>query len=212
MTHSSGSELLPVTSRGKRTREGLLRAAEAVFGAKGFERASIAEVTQLAGTAQGTFYLYFPDKQAVFIELVRELGRKLREHVHLRTAGCETRLEIERAGFRAFFEFCLEHRDLYRIVRQAEFVEESVYRDYYLSLGKAYAEGLARAMKAGEIRELDPERLAYALMAIADFYGMRWVLWDDAPDIDALVRDAMSIIEPALRAEGAPNRKRKEKR
>lgn len=76
-----GHPTVPTTARGQATRRRLLDAAQAVFGARGFERASIVDVTRAAGVAQGTFYVYFPDKQAIFRELVTELGHDLRRHI-----------------------------------------------------------------------------------------------------------------------------------
>jgi AcrR family transcriptional regulator len=192
------SPAAPLTARGRRTRETLLRSAEEIFGAKGFESASVVDITQHAGVAQGTFYIYFKDKTACFLELVAELGIKLREATRHATAGLADRVAIERAGLRAFFRFCHEHRNLYRIVRQAEFVDEAVYQAYYRELGETYARSLRAAMDAGQIRRCNPERLAFALMGIADFYGMRWILWERKPDIDKLVDDAMQLIEPML--------------
>src|SRR2546430_2036701 len=95
----------PQTPRGQRTRAQLLDAAEKVFGKKGFERASIAELTQAAGVALGTFYVYFPDKTSIFVELIDELGARLRRSIAERVTGLDDRLQIERAGFKAFFEF-----------------------------------------------------------------------------------------------------------
>src|SRR2546426_9873892 len=112
----------PQTARGQRTRAQLLDAAESVFGKKGFERASIAEITQAAGVALGTFYVYFPDKTSIFVELIDELGARLRRSIAEQVQGLTFRLEIERAGFRAFFEFAARHRELYKIVRPCEFV------------------------------------------------------------------------------------------
>jgi len=66
------------TAKAKRTKEVLLRSAESVFGEKGFERTSITDITQSAGVAQGTFYLHFLDKKAIFLALIEELGRELR--------------------------------------------------------------------------------------------------------------------------------------
>jgi hypothetical protein len=34
-------------------------------------------------------------------------------------------------------------------------------------------------MRAGQVARLDPETLAYCLMGIGDFLGMRWVLWEE---------------------------------
>src|SRR6185436_8396474 len=97
---------------GRRTRQKLLEAAEAVFGERGYEHASVSEITQRAGVAQGTFYVYFPDKLTVFIHLVDDLGRRLRDEIRGAIESLDERLEIERAGLRAFFRFVSSHRAL----------------------------------------------------------------------------------------------------
>jgi AcrR family transcriptional regulator len=197
--HSSSARPLPVTSRGHRTRERLLRAAESVFGDKGYDQASIADIVGRAEVGLGTFYVYFPDKKSAFVELVDERGARLRRVLAEAVAGLTDRLEIERAGLAAFVAFIAEHPKLYRIVRQAEFVDEEAFRRYYVELAKRYAAGLERAMQAGQIRRLDPEVLAYALMGLADFLGMRWVLWSDDPAKRAAVlEDALSFIHHGL--------------
>lgn len=188
-----GYPAVPVTARGQATRRRLLDAAEDVFGTKGFERASIVDVTRGAGVAQGTFYVYFTDKQAIFSELVAELGHDLRRHIARAVEGLADRMAVERAGFRAFFQFIGAHRNLYRIVRQAEFVDEELYRDYYRRLAAGYASGLEAAMGAGQVSRLDAETLAYCLMGIGDFLGMRWVLWEER-DPPAHVIDTMTAL------------------
>lgn len=196
----SGESLEPVTARGQRTRQRILDAGEKVFGERGYEAASIVDITREAGVAQGTFYLYFNGKKAVFVELVGELGATLRRTLASAVEGLHDRIEVERAGLVAFLRFVQEHKNLYRIIRQAEFVDEALYRDYYRKLAEGYRDGLARAMKAGEIRKLDPEAVAFALMGIFDFLGMRWVLWEDRlppkktiDDVFALVRDGLML-------------------
>jgi AcrR family transcriptional regulator len=200
----------PVTARGRRTREQLLRAAEAVFARKGFERASIADITREAGSALGTFYVYFPDKKTIFVELVGELGVRLRQRIReaIAASGAKTRLEMEREGYRAFFVFCAEHPGCYAIVRQAEFVDMEAYHTYYRRMADGYVRGLTAAMKKREVRKQDVESLAYALMGIADFLGMRFVLWEARPDVDALVARAMEVVRPLLAAEADATRAR----
>jgi AcrR family transcriptional regulator len=190
----------PATARGRRTREQLLRAAEVVFGKRGFEGASISEITRRAGVAQGTFYIYFPDKKSVYVELVEELGRRLRSHLAEAVEGLDDRIEVERAGLEAFFRFTRRHRSLYRLVRQAEFVDDRAFRAYYRSMAAPYAAGLAEAMDAEQIRRMDPEALAYCLMGIADFLGMRWALWEaDAESAgEEIIREAMGLIHAGL--------------
>ena len=62
----------------------LLEAAETEFGERGFAKASVSSITRRAGVGQGTFYLYFPGKEAVLIELVRHMGRELRRALSAR--------------------------------------------------------------------------------------------------------------------------------
>lgn len=213
MNHPSTSEpSRPVTARGQRTRQQLLDAAETVFGAKGIEHAAIADITRSAGVALGTFYVYFPSKHALFLELVDELGNRLRRSIAEKVAGLTDRLEIEREGFRAFFEFAATHRNLYKIIRQAEFVDEAAYRAYYERLAKSYAHGLSAAMATGQIRKCDPDVLAYSLMGIADFVGMRWVLWETEAELNKILDQVIAFVESGLSPSAKPNGTRPKKR
>jgi AcrR family transcriptional regulator len=169
----------PATARGEATRQRLLDAAETEFGVHGFHAASIAGITRGAGVAQGTFYLYFPSKEDVLRELVRHMGHELRLALATATAGAPDRLAVERLGFEAFARFSLEHRNLYRIVMESQFVDEAIYRGYYEALAEGYAAGLRGAVERGEVRAIDPEAAAWALMGIAHFVGLRYAIWQE---------------------------------
>jgi AcrR family transcriptional regulator len=188
----------PPTVRGQRTRGKLLVAAEKVFGEKTYEHASIVDITREAGVAQGTFYVYFPSKHAIFAELVGELGSRLRRQLAEAVSGIDDRLEVERTGLHAFLHFVQEHKNLYKIVRQAEFVDEAIYRQYYDRIAEGYREGLRAAMKKGQLEKLDPEATAYALMGIFDFLGMRWVLWEGRLPPKKVLDDVFSFISRGL--------------
>jgi len=163
---------------GEATRRALLAAAERMFGQAGFHRATIAGITYVAGVAQGTFYLYFPSKVAIFAALVREINRQFRAEERAAIAGLPDRREMERQGFQTFFEFISRHREAYRIIREAEFVDEGIGQWYYQRLAQGYVRGLRRGMERGEIRTLDPEASAYALLGIGHFIGLRWIVWE----------------------------------
>ncbi len=55
----------------------LLRAARDVFATKGYHAAKVDDIVARASVAKGTFYLYFPDKRSVFVELVDGLFSRL---------------------------------------------------------------------------------------------------------------------------------------
>jgi AcrR family transcriptional regulator len=179
-TGVDGKEL---TSRGAATRERLLAAAEKVFSDLGYPEASIVKITEAAGVAQGTFYLYFASKQEIFEELVRDLNRRVR---HAMAAGAErgrTRAESELLGFQGYFEFAAQHAALYRIIRQAEFVSPQTLHDHYEAIASGYVAALESAMDRGEVARMDPEVLAWALMGMGELLGMRWIIWDGGGEV-----------------------------
>jgi AcrR family transcriptional regulator len=196
----------PVTARGQETRARLLAAAEKVFGQESYFRVSIADITREAGVGAGTFYLYFPSKEAAFRELVEQRAHELRMATRLASEGAANRVQAEREGFAAFFAFIQEHQALYRIVRQAEFVDQDLFRTYYRTFAEGYTAALKAAMQRGEIAQMDPEALAYCLMGIGDFAGMRWVLWTDKPIEDGTFEDIMAFIEHGLTGSGSDSR------
>lgn len=186
------------TVKGEATRQKLLSAAEEVIGSKGYFRTSVIDITLKAGVAQGTFYFYFPGKQDIFEQLVRDLSHNLRREVSQALVGASSRKEAEERGFAAFFTYVKKHRNLYRIVQEAEFVDEELYKWYYRRLAKGYVHGLQGAMDAGEFRTLNPETVAYALMGIADSLGMRWILWEEKDVPDSVIADTMALIMEGL--------------
>ena len=179
----TGNALVPVTARGEATRRKILDAAEEVFGELGYYEASIAEITRRAGVAQGTYYIYFHSKREIFAELVEDIGERLRASMRAAIVGVHSRLEIEKRGFEAFFTFVAGHRRIYRIVQEAERVAPDAFFDYYRKISQGYIRDLARAMDDGEVRAMDPEALAYALMGIGHFVALRWLVWPSETEV-----------------------------
>jgi AcrR family transcriptional regulator len=183
-----------LTARGERTRRRLLEAAEQVFADLGYHEASIVKITEAAGCGQGTFYLYFASKKAVFDEVVLDLNARVRQAMTQASAEGRTRAERELLGFGAFFRFTADHPALYRIVRQAEFVSPETLQLHYERLTEGYIHGLQAAMDAGEVAAGDPEVLAWSLMGIGELLGMRWILWNGAREMPEAVFDELARI------------------
>lgn len=168
---------IPATARGEATRRRLLNAAEAEFGEKGYHGASVSSITTRANVGQGTFYLYFQTKEEIFLTLVREIGHALRRHMTEAIVGAANRMQAERQGMEAFVEFTDKHRGLYRIVQESQFIDESVFREYYERLAQGYAAAIEQATRAGQLAPGDAEVRAWAIMGVGHFLGMRYCLW-----------------------------------
>jgi AcrR family transcriptional regulator len=195
-TGVDGKEL---TSRGAATRQRLLDAAESVFADLGYHEASIVKITEAAGVGQGTFYLYFSGKQEIFEELVRDLNRRVRRAMAEGSERGATRAEAELLGFKGYFEFVARHGALYRIIRQAEFVSPGTLHDHYEAIASGYIDGLASAMERGEVAQMDPQVLAWALMGMGELLGMRWIVWEGADEVpEELLEQMQNLIGRVL--------------
>ncbi|MGA7834270.1 MAG: TetR/AcrR family transcriptional regulator [Acidimicrobiales bacterium] len=184
----------PAKGKGERTRRKLVEAAEEVFNTYGYYDASIVKITEAAGVAQGTFYLYFHSKKEIFDEVVADLNRRVRHAMSEAARGASTRLEAERLGFAGFFRFTTEHPALYRVIRQAEFVSPGALRNHYEKVAEGYVAPLREAMAAGDVTPGDPMILAWLLMAIGEAVGLRWIIWDEAKAVPTEVFDEMMAI------------------
>ncbi|GIN84717.1 TetR family transcriptional regulator [Heyndrickxia sporothermodurans] len=187
------------TQKGWETREKLLIAAEEVFGKKGYYEASIVNITQEAKVAHGTFYNYFPSKKEIFDELIRYYNRELRLAIKDEMKQAVNYEDAQRKGFKAFFNWVKNRRNLYSIVQQAIVVDQELYRWYYDKLAIGFLKSLSEGIQAGEFKTIDQETVAYCLMAIGQFLGMRWVYWEQQDVPEEVFDSAMKLIFEGLR-------------
>ena len=194
MNHYSTSGKIPKTARGRKTREKLLQAAETEFGERGYYEAAISGITQRAGVALGTFYVYFDSKEEVFRALVYYMGQLTRSWIAERVDESADRVTAEREGLKAFIDFVRDHRDLYRIIAEAQFVAEDDYREYYTSFAEAYRENLQNAADNADIRDGDYDVWAWALIGMNVFVGMRFAAWEDDKTSDQIAASISDLI------------------
>ena len=186
---------MPKTPKGRETLEKICRAAERLFSEKGYYNTSITDITTEATVAPGTFYIYFSDKKSVFRYLLEDLGSSLRKEIKIATADCQTRYDQEFVGFRTFFAFVKKHSGLYKIIWEAQFVDNAMFRDYYEQFAERYILGIKEAQDAGEMSDIDPKILAYSLMGITNFIGLKWVIFDNQSVPDEVIHEIMRFIK-----------------
>ncbi len=174
--------------------EKICRAAEQLFAEKGYYNTSVVDITTAASVAPGTFYIYFEDKISVFRYLLEDLGHTLRKEIEIASAGCKTRYEKEYTGFKTFFDFVNKHRGLYKIIWEAQFVDKDLFRDYYEKIAQRYVQRIKDAQKSGEMADVDPQVLTYSFIGISNFIGLKWLIFDDKPVPDEVIREMMRFI------------------
>lgn len=165
---------VPRTERGRRTQRAILDAAAAEFGEKGFHDGSISGITRRAGVALGSFYTYFDSKDAVFRALVADMSAQVRDHVAPAIREAEGRIAAERAGLLEFIRFVRTHKEIYRIIDEAEFVDPASFRRHYSTTAERIA---ARIRSRPE--DAEAEVHAWAIMGMNVFLGLRYGVWSE---------------------------------
>jgi AcrR family transcriptional regulator len=163
----SGSTRAATSGERAEREDQLLAAARKVFRDKGYEGATVAEIVEEAGVAQGTFYLYYPSKKDVFFALGQRLYEVMAAHVTDEVAGQLPLDERVRAITAACFDAARENSDLVKLVffgadsvsaeLQAKMAAEN---PVVVALRRMFEEEIA----AGRMKPIDPEIAARLLI------------------------------------------------
>jgi AcrR family transcriptional regulator len=189
----------PRTERGRKTLRLLLDSAAAEFGEKGFHDSSVVSITQRAGVALGSFYTYFDSKDSLFRALVRDMSAQVRSTVGPVMAAEPNRLEGERKGLAKFLEFVRKHKELYRIIDEAEFVDPSSYRQHYEDTVSGYLASLKDAAIKGQLRDDVEEVHAWAIVGMNVFLGLRYGVMGEDRDVSDVANIAADLLTNGLK-------------
>ena len=94
----------------------LITAAEELFTTKGFYQTSIADICKSAGTAVGTFYIYFETKTDIYRYMMDSYSKEIKTRLHDAIKNCKTRYEKEREGIKCFIKYALKNPTIYNII------------------------------------------------------------------------------------------------
>lgn len=198
VTTASPDAKQPRTDRGRKTRRAILDAARSEFGERGFHEASISGITRRAGVALGSFYTYFDSKDALFRALVRDMSDQVRDHVAPVLQSAPDQVAAEQAGLKAFIDFVRGHKEIYRIIDEAEFVDPDSFRAHYSTTAERIAQRLEAAAARGEVRGDHSEVHAWAIMGMNVFLGLRYGVWGEELSADTVARAVARLLRSGL--------------
>jgi AcrR family transcriptional regulator len=165
-------------------RAAILEAALAVFGELGYDAASVRDVIRRTDLASGTFYNYFPDKEAIFRALVEQTGDEARRRVRTARASARSAREFVEDAYRAYFEFMVEDPATSAFLRRNAGTIPAFFGDRVVPQGTdELAEDLREAMARGELPGVDVDYCAHAMIAVGLELGTR-MLERDPPDVE----------------------------
>lgn len=157
----------------------ILNAALEVFGEHGLAAARLDDIARRAGLSKGTIYLYFPNKEELFREMVRNtVVRKIEESERDFEVGGSSATEALAAFMRRYWTFIrstqfaplfrLIHAEIHNFPDLARFYAEEVIARGHRLVGAI----ISRGIEAGEFRPIDPSVAARMLTAPFIMHGL----------------------------------------
>lgn len=159
-------------------REEILTAAAVVVSEHGYAKATTKRIADAAGISEGTIYLYFKSRQAIFDQLLPHAGKDMIRFISDRIAGSKDIFEIEERGFRAFFEYSSQNKGFFRILSEAEVSAPKGFDEHFQLLATGYRRALERGVRDGLIKHFDSEDLEvviYMFMGARTYLHLRFM-------------------------------------
>ena len=191
-------------AKGRERRDAILRAANEVFAAQGFHRASLATIATRVGLSEPGLLHHFPSKEHLLLELLA-----LR---HDHDAERVARALADHEGFLdALLGLCRENEETAGLVRLFTIlVGESVDDDHpahdwmverYRGLRERYTARIETEQREGRIAaDVDARALAPQLIALFDGLQLQWLVDPDDVDLSGVFADFLERLRPPASA------------
>jgi AcrR family transcriptional regulator len=180
----------------------LMQAAFALYGERGFEQTTVAEIAERAGLTERTFFRHFADKREVLFAGAQELQELLVSTVADAPASLAP-IDVAAAGLEAIGAFIGEGGDLAR-QRQAIIASSVELQERELIKLASLAAALADALRRRGVEDPAASLTAEAGIAVFKVAFERYVERSNQLDLPRLIRDSLGelprLLEPSLPA------------
>ena len=177
--------------REKSLRRGeILAAARKVFGAHGYDNATLDEVAREAEFAKGTLYSYFDSKADLFAALVEHEFDEFEDNIKQVLARQPDAVEAARAGIAVLLSFFQSRSDFYRVaisLRETGKREEAdkirrVVKKRLSALADLLGSRFAEGIRDSFFKEYDARFLGFLLLGTVHYYSVYMMRF--GPDVD----------------------------
>jgi len=185
--------------------ESIIRAAIEVFSKKDFKTASISEIAQKAGVADGTIYQYFRSKEDLFFSIPIEKTNEFRNQLELHLEGISGAFNKLRKFVWYFLYFFKANPDYGRILMlemrvSKSFVKTETYGFLKQSVSQVM-DIIAEGQNEGVIRQdTDIYILRHLILGTLEHMVTRWLLKEEKYDLLEHHQDVSRILIDGLRA------------
>jgi AcrR family transcriptional regulator len=170
-----------------------MQAAFALYGERGFEQTTVAEIANRAGLTERTFFRHFADKREVLFAGADVLQELLASTV-LEAPASLAPIDAAATGLEAAGGFLQEGRDLAQ-QRQAIIAASAELQERELIKLASLASALAEALHRRGVGEPAASLTAEAAIAVFKVAFERWVEETNRQDLPRLIRESLDELK-----------------
>ncbi|KML41704.1 MULTISPECIES: TetR/AcrR family transcriptional regulator [Cytobacillus] len=162
-----------------KTRQKLLQAGKEVFLENGFQKATISQMIKKAKTGYGTAYVYFKNKDELFITIMDDLMNQFYEVAEMpfKPQAKEEAYENIKKQVRLFLQLALDERDMMKVVKEAIGISPEIEEKWY-GIRERFIERISVDIRYAQSQRLAKENLDPALTARGWFYSNEMFMWE----------------------------------
>jgi AcrR family transcriptional regulator len=175
-------------------RAAILEAARQVFAERGYDGSAVRHIVARTELAPGTFYNYFPDREAIFRALVEESIAAVRERLREARRDARSIDEFVGGAYHAYFAAMAADPVMFQLMRRNAGTIRAMLDDPVLAAGVGeLLEDLEAAIQRGELPPLDARYMARAMAGAGLEIAMEMFERDDPPDVEGAARFATAL-------------------
>jgi AcrR family transcriptional regulator len=164
------------------TKKNILEAARIVFAEHGYAQASMRIIARAAGISVGALYLYFTNKEELYLTFVQEWMKHLNDRTQEALLNIDDPTEAIKAFISIAIDFARKNREIIILQgRELGFLFGiDLKREFFRERRRLIAGIIRNGMKRGIFRECDADEVAKIIFNTLRGYGVSMVLDEES--------------------------------
>ena len=198
--HHNRASLEPPTGKDPEKRARILAAARTILSLRRYDDVPVSEITELAGVAKGTFYLYFPSKTDLVAALADAMHEDIMHTVAEALSTPRHMADTLEIMIRTAFGKILEHKALINILELDALLRDPVTVDSHHDVRRdAWIQLLEAGQKNGQVEAGINPRIAAELMGGVMIPLTRAIIFSSTnDDAENYLTEAVAFVQRAL--------------
>lgn len=181
---------MPKTEKSKYTKAKILQQAKEIFARKGFQKATVRDITNAAELGYGTFYLYFKDKKEVFNALLEQVedelytaadgGSDLQKDYSLGRASYRALRKDLRSIYLSFYE----NRSILKFSKELSFIDRD-FKKKYSAMKARLVNRTKQILEKSGVRNMNLDIAAVAIAGMIEAAATEWTSSETSSLIDS---------------------------